>query len=500
VNCSSKDARLKLARILERAWVKSANSRLAIPFLRPLLPLDSPAVNESSTEEDEYWFTGTKAQKLDAGQPSTGGAAGASADKKRKRPAVLRNDGTAEAATNVLAAQDEVPSKTSCEAPGLGEFAGDLLGVLDKIHSLQYTSAKGYYADLATLRRAVQRKIELSGPTASMSVSSGRSTDRRGESVLMAFDTIVDASYAYIADKVLAVQALESKLAEEPPKKPSRPSTAALTTPVAQILSQDSAAEQRVDSQDLPEEDRSGANSAPVATFAKLRALASLQSPAASAATSISQDVQPASAKRPRKAARGSSSSVESMTSEPPSLGTVAPLEADRTTFPLLATVSAAAAVVPSQQAASVASVVVRSPAGSAKRFFPSTLRVQHLWRSPTSYAVPALCTAAVSRRIDSSSVADPSLLQVPARSLAGWVLFVEAGNLGTQHRGHEDPYSLQSVIKSNERKHAATPHAQRTVREMLYGCGDPEFGRYIVSLIVEVSCTCLGGRTRAAL
>jgi hypothetical protein len=97
---------------------------------------------------------------------------------------------------------------------------------------------------------------------------------------------------------------------------------------------------------------------------------------------------------------------------------------------------------------------------------------------------VPALFTAALLRKTDANAIADLSdlrQLQVPVRSLAGWVLFAEAGKLGTEHRGQYDPYSVQSVITANERKHEATPQAQRKVREMLYGCGDPEFGKYMV-------------------
>jgi hypothetical protein len=101
-NCSSPSTAIKFAKILENAWVKMASSRLALPFLRPLIP----AVNE------ELWT-------------------------KHETPTENK-----ESNNNITV-----------------ESSLDLLRILEHIHALKYHTMQEFENDLLLLRSKIHRKL-----------------------------------------------------------------------------------------------------------------------------------------------------------------------------------------------------------------------------------------------------------------------------------------------------------------------------------------------------
>jgi hypothetical protein len=91
-----------------------------------------------------------------------------------------------------------------------GGFEADLLGVLDKIHALQYESTQQYSADLNRIRCLIDQNILRHSPSAQQQAASGKGLDTH--SLLMAWDTIVEAGNALLASKAPATIRIEQKI------------------------------------------------------------------------------------------------------------------------------------------------------------------------------------------------------------------------------------------------------------------------------------------------
>jgi hypothetical protein len=238
-----------------------------VPFLRPLLPLsDLPLPDTSAPAEEEgYWTTepdapvppalpitllasaaeavGAKptsspnkrshsAMQVDttAAVESHATATGAAGRKKgrlgRSSPRSRSSDSVDRLAdaTRVVGTEDSAPAPVpAISAPAAastvthagaeklpGGFEADLLGVLDKVHALQYESTQQYAADLSRIRCLIEQKILWHSPSAQEHAASGKGLDTH--SLLMAWDTIVEASNALLASKAPATVKLEQKI------------------------------------------------------------------------------------------------------------------------------------------------------------------------------------------------------------------------------------------------------------------------------------------------
>jgi hypothetical protein len=434
LNCASRNPnpRIQLARTLERAWLKTVNSRLAVPFLRPLLPLsDLPLPDTSAPAEEEgYWTTEPDAPvppalaiTLLARAAETAGAKLTSSPNKRSHSAMqVDTTATAEsyATANgaagrkkgrlgrssprsrssdsvdrladpspVLATESSAPAPVpSVPVPAAastviratteklpGGFEADLLGVLDKIHALQYASTEQYAADLSRIRCLIEQKILWHSSSAQQQAASGKGLDTH--SLLMAWDTIVEAGTALLASRALATVKIEQKISAA--ASPER-AVGAVGTQLSALA-------------------RGEFNSSRVAAVG----------------------------------CNGTSGHTE--TSAPNTAGT-------------------------KLSCAALMQALWRVECTTPTPF----VRVATVcgWPCPTSGA----STTQSKGSADAASTT-PAVC-VPGRSLAGWTVFVEAGVVPAEFRGPTDPYSMQGVLQRAERNAARPARARDAVRAML--------------------------------
>ena len=94
-----------------------------------------------------------------------------------------------------------------------------------------------------------------------------------------------------------------------------------------------------------------------------------------------------------------------------------------------------------------------------------------------------------------SSRCCDDQLSTLVLAAVAGDVNSKGCGEGGDEEDGGggeegdwsgDGPYSMRDVVTVNERLHTADESARRATREMLYGCPDPAFARYLVSELVS--------------
>ena len=196
LNCSSRDPTLKLARLLEKAWYRLSSSRLAVPFLRPLLPItSSPTIaTMESTPDDEDPVTEV-----------IGGSVASSRGRGRPIGAV---DMPSELGNSSFEHSDDHSDPA----------AFDFLSLLERIHRLAYRSAGDFYSDLNTLRRQVQEKIDrLHSSSCPIGIDGGEGEaayhrEPSSHSVLLALDTAVDACHEFLAGKSLWIESLEQSI------------------------------------------------------------------------------------------------------------------------------------------------------------------------------------------------------------------------------------------------------------------------------------------------
>jgi hypothetical protein len=363
LNCFNKDKSpsIKLAKVLERAWVRGANTRLALPFMHPLLPT---IVNESSS-----------------GCISTSSIE-----------------------------QTGINTRTS------NAFSMDLLAILEKIRRRQYRSVKSFYVDLNQIRNSISCRI---APKEPYDAGCSELFTQRFKSILLSFDTVVDGCVNYLTDKMLIVSNLEQQICL----------LAESTDPVELCDSASSSSPQFEDiemvvKEKLDDGALQGQNSS--------REL-------------LSVDGREVSKGKGKGGGPGANTSSNRGRSE----STIATM--------------------------------------------------QKLWRIECEYPIPAMAVKELLRVGSGSRDGDGSIYNCscgagaaaaagvvsPRSSLSDWAQFLERGYFPPQHRGPVDEYGLQSKIVANEQLHEAHAVEQFKVREMLYGCGDPEFSKYAVRYFV---------------
>lgn len=235
---------MQLARILERAWQKTANSRLAVPFLHPLLPLSEEGSCNASVEAG-YWSDLVKSDSTGslAASGSTSNSSGslaallspstAPSGGKRAHSAM---DIPKEGAVDLAASQTAHKRGRSCKslsgpvaspvaaAAAVSGISGpaqetpwDLLCILDKIHALVYPSLEAYCTDLLKIRRAVEQKILRHSASATAAAAAGQQNSGVAlqHSLLMAWDTIVEAGDALLVSKAGQIAVLEQKIRDD---------------------------------------------------------------------------------------------------------------------------------------------------------------------------------------------------------------------------------------------------------------------------------------------
>ncbi len=170
---------MKLAKLLEGAWSKMSRSRLALPFLRPMLPVT---------------------HQLPIGSSSS--------------------SSTTNNSTTPLSS-----SSTT--------LVVDLVSILENIHNLKYLSKKLFMIDLNNLRNQMIKRLELiltplihgssNGGSSSTIVDNNLTQLAQGVKVedcsdykdlVMAFDTIVDAALSFLDKNTILIDALEIELKE----------------------------------------------------------------------------------------------------------------------------------------------------------------------------------------------------------------------------------------------------------------------------------------------
>ena len=203
LNCNSRDPTLKLARLLEKAWYRLSSSRLAMPFLRPLLPItSSPTIATLESQQAE-----SSESTPDDEDPVTeviGGSAASRRGRGRDRP-IGAVDMPSELGNSTFEHSDDHSDPA----------AFDFLSLLERIHRLAYRSAGDFYSDLNTLRRQVQEKIDRLHSPIGIDGGEGEAVDQRepsSHSVLLALDTAVDACHEFLAGKSLWIESLEQSI------------------------------------------------------------------------------------------------------------------------------------------------------------------------------------------------------------------------------------------------------------------------------------------------
>jgi hypothetical protein len=205
LNCSSRDPTLKLARLLEKAWYRLTSSRLAVPFLRPLLPItSSPTIATMGSQQGE------RSESVpDDEDPVTKVIGGSVASRRGRGRPIGAMDMPSELGDSSFEHSDDHSDPA----------AFDFLSLLERIHRLAYRSAGDFYSDLNALRRQVQEKIDRlrRSSCSPIGIDSGESeaADQRepsSHSVLLALDTAVDACHEFLAGKSLWIESLEQTI------------------------------------------------------------------------------------------------------------------------------------------------------------------------------------------------------------------------------------------------------------------------------------------------
>lgn len=492
-NCCSRDPRLKLARLLERAWVRSVNTRLAQPFLRPLLPLatalsasvscsppavsDSfyapniissvkPILNSSGTAESrtEYFSSPelpvrSKKRKGPAGRTLELGAALTNSNGHVSSSESCEdgsNGATAECTSSdttlqsakdawlaVMQATKPVHAKRTKTDNDKAEEDNkpiDLIGVLEKIHHAQYTTVREYYSDLNHIRNMLKTKIEghycdiEAGEKVTYEITSRHS-------LVLAFDTVIDSSYTFLSDKLLRISELEQRMRDHG------------TDPTAD------------------DADAFAAHGAPTDSSADTgtRAGSGQQSP---------QDVPRAGV--PLNGAPDSPSKAVDATMAMSDGASLVPSASALATAPPAET---ALAVRTRRSLQASTAEVVNKPVTTATP--QVTALMKSLWRVECTHLVPSTVVLKALNSQAFSTVVDAATIDfhISPRSLPCWTAYIEQGRFPSEHRGTSDPYSMRSTIAANEVLHSEKGLMQSKAREMLYGCGDPQFAKYMVNI-----------------
>ena len=535
LNCSSRDPRLKLARLLEKAWVKCANSRLALPFLRPLLPLPEPLVastvestvmnagmkevsanlekspmlrvdsatslntassnqsthdtNNTNNNSQDYWVDTTAVSEIASvgknGTTLSKNSTPIAARGKRRQNQVdivfTNKDACSQSSKDLSTTEEsgankrrrgqntEEPTSLKDEnaiKPTLSILSEsiktasrpeDLLSVLEKIHRTEYTTVREYYSDINYIRNALQGRIE--GATI-QSTATATTSSAKQDSIMMAYDTAVDASFHYLTSKMLQIQKYESKIVDSvvsatvkknSSKCPATISVEKANSSVAQVVN-------------IHTEE--GVPSAP-----------SIME------QDVSMTVDPDTT-LPTTSADNNCSTESTVTT------TTTTVTASRGRGrPRLSTTNNNTS---QNSSANSNTTITRNSIVPTSSVVNTLLR---LWRVESTYAVPSTIlhsilstsrsslnkSVAVSK---STNIVNSSSVHILPRSLLSWRHFVENGSFPTQFRGQNDPYSVKTQIQQEERQFKSNSNAQHQVREMMYGCGDPEFAKYAVSFL----------------
>ena len=162
LNCNYKFPRLRLARLLEATFMKLASSKLALPFLRPLVPVPE--------EEDKSGLQGAQ-----SGGEADGMEPPLAPDAKRLRT----ENGAASSSSSSSSSNGEggssrrAGSSSGSDGDGDGEVGvRDLMCLQEKTRRLEYATVSAFLADLRGLRPLLaQRLAELIPASASASAS-----------------------------------------------------------------------------------------------------------------------------------------------------------------------------------------------------------------------------------------------------------------------------------------------------------------------------------------
>ena len=334
----------------------------------------------------------------------------------------------------------------------------DLLGVLEKIHRTEYTTVRDYYSDINYIRNALQGRID--GATTQSAATSAASIVKQ-DSIMMAFDTAVDASFHYLTSKMLQVQKYESKIVDSVvsatikknsskcPATISVEKANSIVAPVVNIHTEDISSAPSVMEQDVSMTADQDTTLLPTTST---DTNCSTESTAATVTTT-------APASRGRGRPRLSTTNNTNQSSSAHSTTTIT-----RNT------------IVPTTSVIST---------------------MQRLWRVESAYTVPSTILHNILSTSRSSpnksdgvsksiNIVNSSSVHILPRSLLSWRHFVENGSFPTQFRGQNDPYSVKTQIQQEERQFQSNSKAQYQVRGMMYGCGDPEFAKYAVSFILH--------------
>ena len=334
----------------------------------------------------------------------------------------------------------------------------DLLGVLEKIHRTEYTTVREYYSDINYIRNALQSRID--GATIESAATSATSSAKQ-DSIMMAYDTAVDASFHYLTSKMLQIQKYESKIVDSVvsattkkngSKCPATISVEKANSIVAQVVNIHT-------EENVP--------SAPSIMEQDVSMTADQDStlPTASADNNCSTESTATAATTTVTAGRGRGRPRLSTTNN-----------ANHNT------------------SANSTTTITRNTIAPTTSVVNTMLR---LWRVESAYAVPStilhniLSTSRSSSnksdvKSKSTNIVKSSSVHILPRSLLSWRHFVENGSFPTQFRGQNDPYSVKTQIQQEERQFQSNSKAQYQVRGMMYGCGDPEFAKYAVSFILH--------------
>lgn len=366
----------------------------------------------------------------------------------------------------------------------------DLLGVLDKIHRAQYRTVKEYYADLNYIRNLLKTKLAShyrdTGTEESVVVQL-----LSNHSVLMTFDTIIDSSYTYLSDKLLRVHELEQRIQEQMtegllenkevetfPCSPDHVQAPAVNAE----NSEDSTVPINVS--DEPQEE------------SILKAGENIAAPALTSTTVVS-DVNPVDGAE--VASANSAPTVRtrrSVSAHITDTGSGPPVRSASASPQVTALMRVLWRVECTQLVPSTAVVKIataRSNSSNSNHSPRTTAAAAAGSSSSGVHAIGAHLTNSASLMHSglSATVATATMpdFRIGERSLLAWTAYVEQGRFPTEHRGADDPFSMRGTIAANEARHAEKGVMQYKTREMLYGCGDPQFATYMVRLAIVVMC-----------
>jgi hypothetical protein len=241
LNCSSSSPTLRLARFLEGALCRALTSRLAVPFTRPLLPLSKePSIQNPKEHSCENSFKehskDIKEHSIDDNENENDYKNDNDSDNSNNNNdndnhndknnnnhnKDYNNHDNDDVSNNHHNNGDKIDNNSICLTEVVAPL--DLLGVLEKVRDLQYSSTTEFFIDLNSIKKNLHKfinfeienkiNLHLNGQI------NGDLSTCQNSPLLHSFNTIIDSCEMFLRARSVAIQLAQEGIVKIKGKKP----------------------------------------------------------------------------------------------------------------------------------------------------------------------------------------------------------------------------------------------------------------------------------------